>query len=96
LYFIGNGHAAQEIWSKSVQWFSSYTQKNTHNARDTGGPVVSYIDNLSMWLFSVGDGHTSHEIWLKSVQGFSHYEQTTWTDYTSDSSGPVVSQLENL
>jgi hypothetical protein len=33
----------------------------------TGGPVVSHIDNLSMWLFSVGDGHASHEIWVKFV-----------------------------
>jgi hypothetical protein len=38
-------------------------------------------------LMTLGDGHTS---------GFSHYEQTTWTDFTRDFSGPVVSRLENL
>jgi hypothetical protein len=41
--------------------------KRTQNdTSDTGGPVVSHINNLSMGLFSIG-GHTSHEIWLKNV-----------------------------
>jgi hypothetical protein len=30
-------------------------KKTANNVRDTSGPVVSKIDNLSMWLFSMCD-----------------------------------------
>jgi hypothetical protein len=71
-------------------------QKNYANdARDTGRPVVSHIDNLSIWLFSVGDVDMSQEIWSKYVQEFNCYIQTTQTDNRGDSSRPVVSQLKN-
>jgi hypothetical protein len=76
-------------------------QKNANETCDTCGPVVSHINNLSMWLFFylfiffffVGDGqYTLHDIWLKSVQGFSRDVQTMWTDNAYDSIGSVVGQ----
>jgi hypothetical protein len=57
--------------------------------------LIKTKQQQNKWFFSVGVGQTSNEIWLKSVQGFSHYVQAIWTDYTRDSSGPIVSQLEN-
>jgi hypothetical protein len=83
------------IPSKSVQWLSCYVQKNANDACDTGRPVVSHIDNLSIWLFSVGNValYMSHEIWSKYV-----WIQlvTTRTDKRGDSGGPVVSQLKSI
>jgi hypothetical protein len=53
------------IMLKSVLRYSCCAQKNANNPRNTGGPIVSHIDNLSILLFTVGNVHMSHEIWSK-------------------------------
>jgi hypothetical protein len=59
------------------------------STRDTSGPVVSHIENLSIWWFSVGDEHTSYKIWSKSVLGLSRNVQTMRTDNARDYGRPV-------
>jgi hypothetical protein len=71
-----NEHSSQELWLKFSQRFSRYAQKNLNNTCDIGGPVVSHIDNLSMWLFSVGEGHMKFSRNL-FTEVFSRYVQTT-------------------
>jgi hypothetical protein len=56
---------------QSVERFSYYVQTTANEARNTGGAVVSHIENLSLF-FSVDNGHVSNEFWSKSIQRFSH------------------------
>jgi hypothetical protein len=51
LFSVDDGHVSNEIWLKSIQWFSSYVETTkTDNARDTGGLVVDQITQKSKML----------------------------------------------
>jgi hypothetical protein len=66
-----------DIWLKSIQGFSRYAQTCVDRLHDSGGPVVSQLENLCMWVYSIGDRYASHEIWSNSIGLFSRYLQKT-------------------